>query len=287
MTQGKHEIRVPGGTIAYRESGDPSGPAVVFVHGLLVNGTLWDGVAERIAPWARCIQPDLPLGAHAIGLDDDAERTPHGIARMIADFLEALDLRDAVLVANDTGGALAQLVVTTRPERVGRLVLTPCDAFDNFLPPMFRPMQAVAKIPGALTLALQPARLRAIRNTPLAFGMLTKRPIPHALSDGWVHAFLANRDVRRDVARFLAAIDTDVTIEAATRLHTFTRPALVVWTEGDRVFPADHGRRLATLLPDARLEIVDDSRAFVPLDRPDRLAELLTDFARDTAAREA
>ena len=272
-----HQIELSAGAVHYRESGE--GPPMVFVHGLLVDGRLWDRVTPALEDRFRCIVPDLPLGAHRTPMRPGADLTPRGVARLIAEFIERLDLEDVTLVANDTGGALSQIVVTQHPERIGRLVLTPCDAFDNFLPPMFRPLQYVAKVPGLLTAALQPLRLEPVRALPIAFGWLNKHPMPRAVTDSWLRPFFTDAGVRRDLRRFLAAVDKRITMDAAARLRRFDRPALIVWATEDRFFPPDHAHRLAAILPDARVEEVADSYSLMPIDQPARLAELIGTFA--------
>jgi pimeloyl-ACP methyl ester carboxylesterase len=269
-------VDLSAGTIRYRDRG--SGMPIVFVHGLLVNGLIWRKVVPLLEGEARCIVPDWPLGSHTISMKPDADLTPRGVAHLIAEFLEALDLRDVVVVANDTGGALAQILVTERPERVARLLLTPCDAFENFPPKMFRPLVLAAAAPAGLAAALAPMRVRAARRAPMAYGWLSKRAVPDDVTDAWIGPALANADVRRDAARFLRALDTEVTLAAAERLHTFTGPVLLAWASEDRFFPLDHARRLATLFPNARLVEVEDSRTFVSEDRPDRLAELIREL---------
>jgi len=276
------DIRLPQGTIRYRDEGQ--GAPVVFIHGLLVDGRLWDGVVSRLGEGVRAIVPDLPLGAHAVPMEPGADLTPPGLARLIADFLAALDLEDVTLVANDTGGALAELVVTRHPERVGRLVLTPCDAFENFFPPLFRPLVLVgAHVPGAVTLILRSLRLAPVARSPLGLGWLTKKGPDMALVRDLARPGLADAGVRRDVRKVLRGIDKAHTLDAAARLRTFGRPVLIAWTPEDRVFPYAHAERLATIFPDATLAPIEDSYAFVPLDQPGRLAELVTSFARTGA----
>jgi pimeloyl-ACP methyl ester carboxylesterase len=271
-------VDLSAGRIRYRDSGE--GPPIVFVHGLLVDGRLWRKVTPGLEGEFRCIVPDLPLGAHTIPMKPDADVTPPGLARLVLEFVEALDLRDVTLVGNDTGGALSQIAVAENPERIARLVLTPCDAFDNFLPPMFRGLQILARFQPALTAFVQPLRLRPLRRLPIAFGWLTKRPIDREVEDAWVRAFFTRREVRRDAARILRAIDSRHTQEAAERLRSFDRPALIAWATEDKVFPVEHAHRLADLLPNARVEEIADSYAFVPEDQPERLAELIRAFAR-------
>lgn len=272
------DVTLPQGTIRYRDTG--SGPPLVFIHGLLVNGTLWDKVVPRLERDFRCIVPDLPLGSHRLPLKPEADRTPPGIARLIADFIAALDLQDVTLVGNDTGGALCQMVCADHPERIGRLVLTPCDAYENFLPPAFRGLQYAAKVPGVLTAILQGLRFGFVRRSPLGFGLLLKRPDP-ALLEGWSRPCLEDAAVRRDAIRFLAAIDKRMTIEAAEKLKHFDRPALLAWAPEDRMFKLKFAERLAADLPNARLERIEDARTFVPQDQPERLAELIAAFVRE------
>ena len=272
-------VSLPQGTIEYHDS-DPGGcpDAVVFVHGLLVDGSLWDGVVERMPARHRCIVLELPLGCHRVPLADGADRTPAGVAALVADVLEALDLDGVTLVGNDTGGALCQWVAANRPERLARLVLTPCDSYDEFLPAIFRPLQWAARVPGALRLAIAPLRVRRLRRLPIAFGRLAKKPIPHVLGDRWVDAFLSDRRVRHDAVTFTAAISTTFTNDVAAKLPGFTKPALLIWAPENRVFSTDNCSRLGAALPDSRIEHVDDAYAFVPLDQPERTAELIDAF---------
>lgn len=271
-----HEIELPQGILRYRETGQ--GRAVVFVHGLLVNGDLWRKVVPGLASACRCITPDLPLGSHEIPMREDADLTIPGLARLVADLLGALELDDVTLVANDTGGAITQVVMTEHPERVGRVVLTSCDAFDNFLPPMFRPLQLAAHVPPLLTAMLQLFRLRAVRRLPLGFGWLARRPIDPEIEAGYARPVLADPGVRRDCFKVLRDISPRYTQTAAGKLPGFDRPVLLAWAADDRFFPVEHAERLARILPQARLELVPDSYTFVPEDQPELLVKLISDF---------
>ena len=276
------EVRLPQGTIRYRDTG--AGKPLVFVHGLLVDGTLWRKVTPLLEGEFRCVVPDLPLGSHRVPMSPDADLSPAGVARIVADFIAALNLEDVTLIGNDTGGALCQLVATEHPARLGRLVLTPCDAYENFLPPFFRPMQYAARVPGLLTALLQTARLGAVQRSPLGFGLLISRDsIDPQVIDSWLRPFFSNRGVRRDVIKFLRAISNRYTLEAAERLRDFDRPALIAWAPDDRFFKLIYGERLAAAIPDARLVRIEDSRTFVSEDQPERLAELIRGFVRETS----
>src|SRR6476619_1285093 len=162
MTQSdqRHEIELPAGRIRYREAGE--GSPVVFVHGFLVDGRLWDGVVDALSDRCRCLAPDWPIGAQQIAMSPGADLSPYGIATTIADFLEALDLEDVTIVGNDSGGAMSQVLVTRHPERIGRLVLTNCDTHENFPPGIFKTMPPLAKLPGGMTMLSLPFRSGAI-----------------------------------------------------------------------------------------------------------------------------
>jgi pimeloyl-ACP methyl ester carboxylesterase len=267
------------GPISYSDRG--SGPPIVFVHGLLVNGLLWRKVAPLLEGDARVIVPDWPLGSHRVAMKPGADVSPRGVAHLVAEFLEALELEDVTIVGNDTGGAISQVLVTERPERVGKLVLTNCDAFEDFPPTMFKGLVAAAKVPGGLRALLAPMRAPAVRKTPLAFGLLTKRPIPDDITEAWVRPAIDDDGVRRDAIKVLKGMSADVTLAAAERLHTFDKPALVAWAPEDRMFPIDHGRRLATLLPQGRLVEIPDSRTFISEDQPELLANAIRELVRE------
>jgi pimeloyl-ACP methyl ester carboxylesterase len=275
------ETKLPQGTIRYRESGE--GPPVVFVHGLLVDGRLWRKVTPLLEDRFRCIVPDLPLGSHLTSMSPDADLSPSGLARIVAGFLESLELDQVTLVANDTGGAISQITAANHPERIGRLVLTNCDAFENFLPPAFRPLQWAARVPGLLTGVLQSMRLEPLRRTPLAYGWLIKRDLAGAPLREWVDPFLSNRAIRRDTVKVLRGISPRYTFEAAEKLSSFDRPTMLAWAVEDRFFKLSYAERLAATIPGASLERIDDSYTFVSEDQPERLAELIARFAREPA----
>jgi len=277
------EARLPAGTIRYVERG--RGAPIVFVHGLLVNGALWRKVVPRLSDRFRCIVPDWPLGSHRAAMHADADLSPPGLARIIADFLAALDLDGVTLVGNDTGGALCQLVVTDHPGRIGRMVLTPCDAYENFLPLMIRYLTWTAVVPGGTFLLARSLRLRALRRMPFAYGWLAKHPLEPAVLDAYAASVIADPAVRRDVRKVLRGISPRFTLAAAAKLGSFTRPALIVWAPEDRFFPLAHAERLRAAFPRARLALVDDAYTFGPEDQPDRRAELIAGFAAEPAAR--
>jgi pimeloyl-ACP methyl ester carboxylesterase len=271
------ETDLPQGTIRYRDSG--SGPPLVFAHGALVDGTLWRKVTPLLEGQFRCIVPDLPLGSHRVAMAPDADLSPPALARLVADFLAALELEGVTLVGNDTGGAICQLVAANHPERLARLVLTPCDAYENFLPPAFRYLQVAARIPGATTALVQSLRLGFMKRTPIAYGWLTKRPIPSDVLERWTEPIIGDAEIRRDARKVFRGISKRYTLDAAERLRGFDRPTLIAWAPEDRFFRLKYGQRLAADIPDARLELIEDSRTFVSEDQPERVAQVIGGFA--------
>ncbi len=258
------------------------GPPIVFVHGALVNANLWRKVVPLLEGHTR-VTLDLPLGSHLEAQGDSVDLSVPALAGLVSGALEALDLSDATVVGNDTGGALTQIAVTSRPERVGRVVLTSCDAFDNFPPRLFRILFAPSRVPGGLRATVALLRLRPARRLPVAYGWLSKRPIEPAAEDSYVLPVLEDRGIRRDVTRLLGGLDTRYTIEAARLLRSFQRPLLLAWSRKDHFFPPEHAERLAALVPDGRVEWIEDSLTFSAEDQPERLAGLIRSFAAASA----
>ncbi len=274
----EHRVRLPAGEVRYFERG--SGAPVVFVHGVLTNAELWRKVVPDIAAAGfRCLAPDLPLGAHDLPMRDDADLSPTGNADVIAGFLEALDLRDVTLVANDTGGALTQIMLSRRPERVGRVVLTPSDCFEYFFPPIFKALPPIARIPGSMAVLGQLLRIRALYRLPLLFGWVTKRPLPDAVAQAYLGQLRKSAGVRRDLRKLLREVHPRHTLAAAEKLRTFDRPVLLAWAAEDKLFPIRLAHRLAALLPDAKLVEVPDSYTFISEDQPAVLARHVVEFA--------
>jgi len=268
------------GTLHYHEAG--SGVPLVLLHGYLMGANLWDPVIQHLEGEFRCLIPELPFGAHPTAMRPDADLTTAGVGRLVAHFLQALELHRLILIGNDSGGAIAQVVAARHPERLGGLVLTSCDAFDNHPPKLFRPLITAARL-GALTPLLAAVKFRPVRSLPSAYGWLTHQQPPHELIDGWIANYLADKDVRRDTRRLLAALGDDAFMgQIAAELSGFTNPVLLIWAADDKFFPLEHGRRLFGIFPNARLELVEGSRTWVMRDQPEQTADLIGRFARQT-----
>jgi pimeloyl-ACP methyl ester carboxylesterase len=270
----RREIDLPAGRIRYREAGE--GKPVVFVHGYLVDGRLWDGVVDRLSGRCRCIAPDWPIGAQQIAMNSDADLSPPGIAAIIDSFLAALDLDDVTIVGNDSGGAMSQVLVTRHPQRIGRLVLTNCDTHENFPPGIFKAMPPIAKLPGGMTVLSAPFRIGALARA--AFKPFAKTKIPDDLIASWMAPSLSDPDIKRDATKVTAGMNKRYTLEAAEKLSSSDLPLLLTWAPGDRFFPIKYAERLAKTTPNARIVQIPGAKTFVALDQPQRLADEIASF---------
>lgn len=278
------EIALESGTIRYFESGPADGPAVVLVHGLFANADLWRHVVPGLVEAGlHTYAVDWPLGAHEHPMPD-ADLTPPGFADLIAAFMDRLGLRDVMVVANDTGGALTQILMTRHPERIGRVVLTPSDSFERFFPPMFALLPRLAKVPGGTWLLVQSLRLRLVQRSPIGFGWLTKRPVPRETVDSFVLPSRHHSAIRRDLRTFLRGVHKRHTLAAAEQLPAFTAPVLLAWATDDKHFPISLAERLADRLPNATIVPIADSLTLVPEDQPAELVRLVTEFAEQHVA---
>jgi pimeloyl-ACP methyl ester carboxylesterase len=271
----RKQVDLAMGTVRYREAG--GGKPIVFVHGYLVDGRLWDGVVDELDGEFRCIAPDWPLGAQRVAMRPEADLSPPGIAATIAALLEALKLEDVTLVGNDSGGAMSQVLVTSRPERVGRLVLTNCDTHENFPPGIFKAMPPLAKLPGGMTALSAPFRIGAVARR--AYKPFFRSPIPDELISSWLEPGMRDPDVRRDLRKVTAGMNKRHTLAAAEKLRGSQLPILLAWAPGDRYFPISYAERLAGEAGNARIVRIPDAKTFVPLDQPDLLAKEIAQFA--------
>lgn len=277
-------VDIDAGTIHYDTAGPPDGRPVLFIHGYAMGASLWGPLSTRLAAQnLRCIAPNWPLGAHPAPLRAGADRTLPGIAAMVDAFMAALDLSDVVLVGNDTGGLIAQLVAINHPDRLGALVLTSCDAFEHFPPPILKPFMLAAKTALTFRGVLQPMRLRTVRHR--GYGALSHGDIDRLVKQ-WVKPALGDAAIAEDLRRLTKSLHQQIALDAGARLHEFTKPALIAWSADDLFFPIDDGRRLAGTLPNSRFELIGGARTYSMIDQPDRLAELVAEFASTASGPE-
>ncbi|MGV9680988.1 alpha/beta fold hydrolase [Nocardia sp. NPDC003482] len=275
-------VEVTAGRVHYVEHGD--GPPVVLLHGLLMDHTVWDRVLPLLPAGFRYVRPVLPLGAHPEPMRPDADLSLRGLCGVIADFLAALDLRDVTLVHSDWGGGLF-LTAYGLDERVGRLIVLPCEAFDNFPPGLPGKLAVLAaRVPGGLTVAVRQLRIRWLRETPLLFGWMARTSLPDELVRGWTEPGLRDRRVLRDVRKYGRTLSAAAELIANTEaLRGFSGEALVLWSSAGKVMPREHGPRLADLLPGGRLVEIDDAYVLSMIDQPEAVAGAMADFLVGTS----
>ena len=269
------------GLIEYTELGE--GRPLVFVHGILAGPEIWHSAAELLSAQFRCIMPVWPLGLHRLPISAEADMSPAGLAEIVAEFIAALDLTDVVLVGNDSGGAICQLVAADHRERIGALILTNCDALEVFPPPIFSYLRWSAYIPGGYTLLAHSMRwMPFARHLPFAWGGLTAGRHSELFA-AWSRHLAGNRAARRDAIRFIKGAKPEVTLAVADRLEDFAAPTLLLWGADDRFFKATLAERLSERLPNARLDLVQGAKTFVVLDQPEVCADRISRFLDATA----
>lgn len=250
---------------------------ILFLHGVLVNGDLWRGVVPALATNHRCITPDLPLGAHTTPMRASADITPPGLVTLIAEFIAALDLTDVTVVASDVASAAMQMLVTSDPTRIGKLVLTPCDSFWGFPPRILKPGRWLGLLP-----AMMPIAIRAVSSGPLSrfmFWSSMKRRIDPAVMASY-RPLRRSTLIRRDLGKFFRDVRPTYTRAVARKLPGFRRPTLIEWAADDLWLPV---RKLAALIPNAQLEIVPNSRTLLAEDQPEALTRLISSFLHEPA----
>jgi pimeloyl-ACP methyl ester carboxylesterase len=275
VTEQRREIQLPAGTIRYREAGE--GKPIVFVHGYLVDGRLWDGVVDHLSDGFRCLAPDWPLGAQQVAMNPDADLSPPGIARLIAEFIERLDLKDVTIVGNDSGGAISQILAANHPQSLSRLALTNCDTHENFPPGIFKAMPPLAKLPGGMVALSAPFRIPAVAR--LAFAPFSRKGIPDDLVASWMRPALQDSDVMHDLKKVTAGMNKRHTLDAAEKLQTSIIPLRLLWAPGDKFFPIKYAERLASEVNNAEIVPISNAKTFVPLDQPQQVADELARFA--------
>jgi pimeloyl-ACP methyl ester carboxylesterase len=264
---GRHSAQTASGRISYLEQG--AGPAALFVHGVLLNGQLWRHQLADLSDIRRCIAVDLLAhGDTEIAPDQDVSVTAN--ARMLAEFLDALNIGRVDLVGNDSGGGIAQIFAAAFPERVRSLTLTDCDAHDNWPPEPFRPFLAMAAA-GGLRGALEAMLAdKTVYRSPQALGPAYEHP--ERLSDESIESYLRplvrTEQRTRDLQRFLAAFDNRHTLAIEAQLKSLKAPTLIVWGTDDVYFDVKWSQWLADTIPGTRRRVeLQGARIFFPEER--------------------
>lgn len=270
-------VDIPAGVLQYREEGDPRGPVVVLLHGLLMNDTQWDLALPELPRGFRYLLPVLPMGGHRVPMPEDADLALPAMVGIVADFLDALDLLDVTLIISDWGGALF-LTDIGRDKRVSRLVICPSEAFGNFPPGLPGKVAWLAsRNTGTVRLAMSQLKISWLRRQWFMLGLMAKKPIPQTIIANWMAGGLADRRIRHDLVKYCRTkFDKTDLIRATHRLAEFDGEVLVLWSH-NRVMPDDHARRLAELTG-GQLRYIDDANVLVMLDQPKHTAREIGEF---------
>lgn len=264
----------PFGRIAYVEKG--SGKSALFVHGFPLNGFQWRGALERLSSVRRCIAPDL-LGLGYTEVREGQAVAPRDQLAMLEWLTRSLDLGAVDLVANDSGGAVAQLFAATHPDRVRSILLTNCDAETDSPPPALLPLIAMARAGTWPDTFLVPW----VRDKTLARsknGLGTAYTYPDRLSDEAIDVYIAPliEGARRKtlVSAYAVALERNALAGIAPRLKKVKAPVRVVWGTGDGLFSAASPQYLAGVFPGSRgVRLVEGAKLFFPEEYPDVIAE--------------
>ena len=274
-------VEVAAGTIEYREEGEPSGPPVVLLHGLLMN-RVWDAALPHLPTGFRYLLPVLPLGGHRVPMRDDADLTLPGMVGAVADFLDALDLTDVTLVVSDWGGPLF-LTDAGRDQRVGRMVVLPSEAYDNF-PPGFpgKIVWLATRTSGTVKLALRQMHIGWLRDRFFMWGMMAATRIPQDVIESWTAPAIADARIRRDLLKYSRTrfVKADL-IRATEKLADFRGDVLMLWAR-NRVMPVAHAERLAEITG-GTVRYIDNAKVLVMLDQPEATAREIGAFLTDSA----
>jgi pimeloyl-ACP methyl ester carboxylesterase len=266
-------------TIPLEYADHGKGETLLFIHGTFANGNTWRKIIPALSKFFRCIVPDWPLGGHRIAVDDTADLSSYGIADLVLNFLDALKLTEVIIVANDTGGAYAQVFTAKYPERVKKLILSNCEGLEIFPPEKFKLLQSLVKIPGYTYLMSCVFRSRSFLKRPEAFGLLSHTLTGGEIFELYVQNFVLNKLIRKNFKKLVAGWNPKYTIEAAYTLATFKNPVLIIWGRDDKeLFPLALGERISAIFPNSTFEVIDSSLTYVQEDQPEKVIHLISKF---------
>jgi pimeloyl-ACP methyl ester carboxylesterase len=267
------------GPLAWRSSG--RGPTLVFFAGALANHDLWRDVVAALQDRYRCLTIDLPLGAHPWPLSAGADRSATSLARLLPDCLELLEVQDATVVVNDTAGGLLLLSLATgHPglRRVGRLVLTNCESYDQFPPDALKKAATLSRVLPRLARVLVRLQARSPAARRRGIATVTTRGLDPERTESFFGPVRRDRRVADDLVAATAGFRPQLLIDAAKAIPRFDRPVLLIWGESCGFFPMAHARRLASDFPRATLVSVPGAKTWVPIDDPAAVSGAIAQF---------
>ncbi len=271
----RSQVHTRSGSASYIDTGSP-GRAALFVHGVGTSSYLWRHVIAQLDGQRRCIAVDLPLHGHTPAAAGQDFSLP-ALARFVADFCDALELTDVDLVANDTGGAIAQVFAAGNPERLHTLTLTNCEAHTNLPPKALLPAVLFARMGLFARLGRWLARdIPRARKRVYGGGYQDVANLPEDVVRAWVEPLFATAESARQYQRLFTSLhprDLLAVEPALARLHV---PTLIVWGTGDNVFRRKWAYWLRDTIPGATGVVeIDGARLFFPDERAAELTAAL------------
>ena len=281
----RHTAATHSGEISYLDLG--AGPVALFVHGIATNAYLWRHVMDALSGQHRCIAIDLPLhGQSPVAAEQDLSLS--ALAATLDDFCAVLGLADIDLVANDTGGAIAQIFAARHPQRLATLTLTNCDTVGNLPPEAFKPTVELAAAgnlaPAAVAMFAHPKAAAQI-SFATAYEHLD-RIDPDAIRS-YLEPCIGTIERARQFERLLVALDVGDLEAVMPQLKELTVPTLVVWGTDDANFDVSWAYWLRDTIPGTtQVVTVDGARLLFPEERPmDLVPHLEQHWAAVAAAR--
>jgi pimeloyl-ACP methyl ester carboxylesterase len=263
----RSQVHTRSGPASYIDTGGP-GRAALFVHGVGTSSYLWRNVIGQLGGQRRCVAVDLPSHGQTPAAADQDFSLP-GLARFVADFCDALELTDVDLVANDTGGAVAQVFAAGNPERLHTLTLTNCEAHDNLPPKALLPAVLLARM--GLFARLAPRMVRDIpRARKRVFGRTYQdvANLPEEIARGWLESSFATAESARQAQRLLTSLHARDLLAVEPALARLQVPTLIVWGTDDPFFRRKWAYWLRDTIPGATDVVeIDGGRLFFPDER--------------------
>jgi pimeloyl-ACP methyl ester carboxylesterase len=259
------------GAISYLDLGE--GPTALFVHGVFTNAVFWRNVIGVVRSQRRCIAVDLPAHGQT-ATTESWDLSLNGLANSLTAVCDTVEIDGVDLVANDTGGAVAQIFAATNPHRLASFTLTNCDTQDNIPPPGFAPVVDLARQGGLADMVKQLAVDFDLARSDAAFGSGYERP--QDLPDEVLHAYLAplaDTDLRaKELERCVAQIEPAPLLAVEPQLKELDTPTLLVWGTGDPFFDLTRARWLRDTIPGVtEIVEIEGAKLFFPDERADEL----------------
>ncbi|BDS11511.1 alpha/beta fold hydrolase [Aureispira anguillae] len=272
-------VKIERNIIEYQDLG--KGQPIIFIHGAFSNGNTWRKVIPQLSNNYRCIIPEWPFGGHKVPILNELDFSPDGIAELIAKLITKLGLHNSIIIANDTGGAYAQVFASKYNEMISHLILSNCEGFEIFPPKKFKSLSTMVKIPGYMWLMAKLFSYKASLKWDMTFGLLSHKLTKEDISELYVKNFVKNNLIREDFRKMAVQWDPLYTERAAIKLVEFNKPVLITWGKDDfKLFPMELGKKLKTIFPNVKFVEIENSKTYVQEDNPIALVESINQFLK-------